>query len=496
MSRIFANVRQRSRGPRRTATTPVPRPAAAARVGRLVTAPRVQAKLRIGAPDDAYEREADRVADRVMRMPEPAVQRTCAACEQEQVQRQPLEEEEEMLQTKPRLQRMCAECEEEQLRRQPVEEEEEVQAKELPGQVPALDRGLEGRLQALRGGGRPLAATERAFFEPRFGADFATVRLHTGGEAAQLARAVSARAFTVGREVVLGAGEYAPASAAGRRLLAHELTHVVQQSGRASAVQQAGRPAAGPLVQRTLSCAIDHVKDECNKAGATCQTVQDSYCKKKYPKPADIDTLHANAVTGAKGKKKDIPHAADNLLHFLGASGSEKVMPVAIFKNHSATKDQLKDVHREKFKEGAEKRLKDGRLTAGGSAEMVWTDTASAFTLSIDDLGLAVGGYTLCSKVEVSAKAKSGGDVEVSFDKWSVQAFDCYNWDPGKGIGSLFGGVTDNDLCCLENAGKGKHFRIRTDPWTNTGATGSFTIAAAAPKKKKPPPPAKPDGDR
>lgn len=77
--------------------------------------------------------------------------------------------------------------------------------------------------------GQPLDTTTREFFEPRFGRDFGDVRIHTGAQAALTAQAVSARAYTVGRDVTFGAGEYAPQSSTGRRLLAHELAHVVQQ---------------------------------------------------------------------------------------------------------------------------------------------------------------------------------------------------------------------------------------------------------------------------
>ncbi|MEV0825088.1 eCIS core domain-containing protein [Nonomuraea rubra] len=82
------------------------------------------------------------------------------------------------------------------------------------------------------GSGRPLPAATRQALEPRFGRDFGGVRVHADAAAATAARAVNASAFTVGSHIVFGAGRYAPATAAGRALLAHELTHVVQQSGR------------------------------------------------------------------------------------------------------------------------------------------------------------------------------------------------------------------------------------------------------------------------
>ena len=85
------------------------------------------------------------------------------------------------------------------------------------------------------GAGLPLDSGSRAFFEPRFGADFSGVRVHDGADAADAATSVQARAFTSGQDVVFGSGEYAPTTTQGQKLLAHELTHVVQQSSGATA---------------------------------------------------------------------------------------------------------------------------------------------------------------------------------------------------------------------------------------------------------------------
>jgi hypothetical protein len=85
--------------------------------------------------------------------------------------------------------------------------------------------------EVLRSPGQPLDAGTRGFMEPRFGADFGDVRVHSDSRAAESARAVGARAYTVGRTIAFGSGEYRPDAEGGRRLLAHELSHVVQQSG-------------------------------------------------------------------------------------------------------------------------------------------------------------------------------------------------------------------------------------------------------------------------
>ncbi len=193
----------------------------------------MQTKLTVNQPGDQYEQEADRVADQVMRMPAPKIQRVCPECEEE-LQRQPVEEEEkkkeeeETLQTKPLAESITPLI---QRQTEPMEEEEEetLQTKTTSGEPPTVSSSLQNRITALRGGGQPLPPSERAFFEPRFGADFSQVRIHADSQAAETASAVNARAFTLGRDVVFGAGQYQPRSSEGQRLLAHELTHVIQQ---------------------------------------------------------------------------------------------------------------------------------------------------------------------------------------------------------------------------------------------------------------------------
>ncbi len=109
---------------------------------------------------------------------------------------------------------------------------------------PAIQRQI-----AAMGGGQPLPESVRAYFEPRFGHDFRAVRIHTGKTAGDVAQSLGARAFTVGTDLAFAPGQYAPETGTGRRLLAHELTHVVQQGGGApvaDVIQRAGDPAAIP----------------------------------------------------------------------------------------------------------------------------------------------------------------------------------------------------------------------------------------------------------
>ena len=214
-------------------------------VQRLFNSGVIQAKLKIGQPNDIYEQEADRVAEQVMRMPVP------------QLRRQPEEEEEELIQTKPLAKQITPliqsqveeeeedkEEEEEQIQTKSIarritplverqvekeEEEETLQAKDLFGNKRQVTPELESRTQSMGGGGQPLPESTRAFFEPRFGHDFSQVRVHADAEVAQMNRELNAQAFTHRQDVFFGAGRYSPESSEGKRLLAHELTHVVQQ---------------------------------------------------------------------------------------------------------------------------------------------------------------------------------------------------------------------------------------------------------------------------
>ncbi len=185
------------------------------------SAPTIQTKLTVNRPGDPFEQEADRVADQVMRMTAPTmVQRTWSACQDED-----------------KVQRKCTECE---------EEEKKTELQETTAGPQFAPPSVH---DVLSSPGQPLDPATRAFMEPRFGQDFGHVRIHTDAGAAESAYAVNALAYTVGPNVVFGAGKYAPASSEGRRLLAHELTHVVHQGAGSTYVG----PAAGvPQVQRLV----------------------------------------------------------------------------------------------------------------------------------------------------------------------------------------------------------------------------------------------------
>jgi len=220
-SRMQKTVRPRSMGTSADSIRFLQRTAGNQAVSRLIRSRGLQAKLRIGQPGDMYEQEADRVADAVMRMPEMGVQW--------QVEPEEEKEEEETLQSKP-LANQITPLVQRQL--EPVEEEEEekqIQPKNNTGMAPQVTPGVTHDIHSFKGTGQPLPASERAFFEPRFRRDFSNVRVHNDMQAAHAARSISARAFTHGRDVVFGAGEYSSGTPSGRKLLAHELAHAVQQ---------------------------------------------------------------------------------------------------------------------------------------------------------------------------------------------------------------------------------------------------------------------------
>ncbi len=128
------------------------------------------------------------------------------------------------------------------LQRQP-EEEETAQAKGEGG-APSVSPSVESGINSIRGGGQPLPESTRSFMEPRFGADFSGVRVHTDSNANHLARSINAKAFTLGKDIVFGPGQHSPVTAEGKRLMAHELTHTIQQTGVGSPMSKLQREEA------------------------------------------------------------------------------------------------------------------------------------------------------------------------------------------------------------------------------------------------------------
>lgn len=254
----------------------------------------VQAKLTISQPDDPYEREADATAERVMRMeasPAPSERK------KEELQRSPEEkEEEEVSAIGPQVSRL--------------EEREEVQPRLMRSALtssgrafitppnihgpshnrsallapsiqregrgpPTVTTNFESSLDASKSGGSPMPASTRTNMESRFGADFSSVRIHTGTQAESLSTSIRAQAFAHGSDIYFNSGKWAPGTASGDFLLAHELTHTIQQGASAPRAGNAARtlqrtpvtarPVRGsPVIQRVA--AADDFSD---KAGGS-----------------------------------------------------------------------------------------------------------------------------------------------------------------------------------------------------------------------------------
>jgi len=206
-------------------------------VRRMILSGSIRAKLKIGKPNDKYEQEADHAAHRVMSMDmdtgdkrdaswstTPLVQtQTIPEAEEEQIPEEE-EKEEEPVQTKLMVQRREEEGEEEE------------------GTPPAA---LEGQLAANRHGGSPLRKETRRLMEPRFNADFSQVRVHNDAAARRMNRDLHSQAFTRGYHIYFGADKYNPGTAAGNRLIAHELAHVLQQ-GEAAQMTPRGKRTVQP----------------------------------------------------------------------------------------------------------------------------------------------------------------------------------------------------------------------------------------------------------
>jgi hypothetical protein len=218
----------------------------------------LQTKLTVSEPDDQLENEADRVAQHVMRMRAPSVAQAGEDDDASQnaafkIHRSPLPEAHE----DDDVQRKCDECnDEDQVQRQgdffdqpppqPLEEEEEAPAVQAKGARARRSRKRGGspphdfpaRLAAARRGGEEIPTPLRHFMEARFQHGFQRVRVHHDAAASKLASSIQARAFTVGQHVFFNQGEFQPHTQQGRSLVAHELTHVLQQRGRLHSVQR------------------------------------------------------------------------------------------------------------------------------------------------------------------------------------------------------------------------------------------------------------------
>ena len=287
-------------------------------------------KLVIGSVDDPLEAEADRTADRVLGMPDPPVSAAPAISHA----------------APPTLRRCscggsCSKCKEddEKLRRKSSEP-----AAPSGPSAPAADAPPIVH-QALGSPGDPLDPAARSFMEPRFGRDFSSVRVHTDARAGASAHAVDARAYTVGNSIVFRPGSYQPHSTAGRRLLAHELSHVAQQSTHTpSRVQRDPAPRATappklapPRKNYVFIMGADEKKThnpffKYAKLYFKAHVPQATFVEDKRTFTDLLDWISSN-VTQPIGNLYIVSHGNENGTLFFGLDASSKAMTVIDLRN-------------------------------------------------------------------------------------------------------------------------------------------------------------------
>jgi hypothetical protein len=214
--------------------------------------PRVilQTKLKVNAPGDVYEREAERISKQVVRLPDPRLQRASG---------------------------------------------ERVQTKRVQADVSGETVAPPIVNEVLQSPGQALDPSTREFMESRFGADFGRVRVHTDSLAGESARSVNALAFTAGEHVVFGHGQYAPVTEAGRSLLAHELTHTLQQG----AAQPPARGHAGLTAARHGPPVIQR-KDDKSGLKKVSFKYGDVYKEVKSRNPDLAELITPESISGQK----------------------------------------------------------------------------------------------------------------------------------------------------------------------------------------------------
>jgi outer membrane protein OmpA-like peptidoglycan-associated protein len=280
----------------------------------------IQTKLSIGEPNDKYEQEADAMADKVVQRlatPEPLIQKDksiqtkplattitpfiqtkCAACEQEEkvqkkernilgqnpsleLQRKSIFETNAEFPDENNIQRKCAECEK--------EEKKELQKKGNNNSVPEASPAIESNLNSSKGKGNPLTESSRTEMES-FGVDFSNVQIHDDNAAVEMSKGLNAQAFTHGNDIYFNSGKFDTESSAGKHFLAHELTHVIQQSN--NNIQRLVAPSI-PLIKEhgDLAQVPGDVKTNCNIATTSPtaeQPVPYTHNSSKLSKPAAV----------------------------------------------------------------------------------------------------------------------------------------------------------------------------------------------------------------
>ena len=267
----------------------------------------VQTKLTVGVPGDKYEQEADSMAAKVMRMPDsaikPPIQRQTEE-NTEAVQMQPL-----VNSTTPLLQRSSGEEEEVQIK-------SEVQRASDGSSV--ASGSVENRLAGSKGGGSALPDDVRSYMEPRFGADFSSVRVHTDSNAVQMNKELGAQAFAHGSDIYYGAGK----SPGKNELTAHELTHTIQQTGAAQLNKsvlpkpEPEQEQKQPLQAKKLSSSTPEVIQ--NKLGTGIAPRIQANQQRQSTEPSQFSTTQSDSIP--------LQRAPESVEQPIEASGRQKVI--------------------------------------------------------------------------------------------------------------------------------------------------------------------------
>lgn len=242
----------------------------------------LQPKLSINPPGDIYEQEADAMADKVMRMSSNEVAQPITGL------------------IGKSLQRKCAHCEEEDKRKKPVMRKSEVGNSGM-----FVSASFAATLNASKGGGSPLALETRSFMENAFSADFSGVRVHTGNNAINMSKGINAKAFTHGKNIYFNEGNYNPTSGEGNHLLAHELTHTLQQSFGSEATNtiqrdmndghnlQSPRFSGDPVLE---ACFDDEIYLQYGSTGPAVIKIQQALVDAGYP----LKKYHTDGIFGSE----------------------------------------------------------------------------------------------------------------------------------------------------------------------------------------------------
>lgn len=379
-------------------------------------------ELKVSQPHDPAEREADQIADRIMRMP--------------------VGDERPMpssVNSGNTIHRACAACE---------DEGTTIQRKPLPSQESLSSHTPAHVLNVLGSGGSSLDLQTRSFFEPRFGYDLSSVQIHTGDAAAESAQVFQARAYTLGNNIVFGYGEFKPDLESGKYLLAHELAHVVQQSGSTNSIrrQTEGLPASSLIP--SLSAAPLGNQD----------CLPEHSCSVSVVTPVSGSPLSAAEVVSRRQQVQQVidraratyPVAAGNLQHWLDNTGSTRILPGSIFQAADSgvpaflEHGQLsQEAHLDMFHDGIQRRLSasdpESLLPVGTRRVLRYCNSMRASPVGAGvegDLSIALGGFTVKSWVTLSARQVSSSiplvtQYQVGVESWRVQVCDRYDWIAG-----------------------------------------------------------------